>query len=191
MASRTPSRGRSSGGRSSSAGKSGPNPAVFLGIGVAIAASLVVVFLSGGKDKADKGTPAAAPVAEAPKAPAGPAPSKVKMGAAKAGKTPTKPAPELTADMLGKATALLDEAKVLCNDGVKARNEGDNKTARDKQSAAKDKIDAAKQSLQAQASWQEEADLSDWAQPAEYSALGNLWNQLSSLEKKVRMSGGT
>lgn len=191
MASRTPSRGRSS-GRSSSASGSGANPALFAGIGVAIVGALIVVFLSSSKgDKAKEKPAEPAPAAVEKKAPHVPAPSSVPLGAAKKGKTPDRPAPPLTSEMLGKATALLDEAKTLSNDGVKARTAGDNEGARQKQSAAGDKIEAAKASLKEQSRWQEDADLGDWAQPAEYVALANLWTQLTTLEKKVRMSGGT
>lgn len=164
-------------------------PLVLGGVGLLVVIVLVVMMNRGVDKPAD--TPKTPPVVEAPKAPHVPAASSVKVGAAKAGKTPAKPAPALTPEMLSKAAGLLDAGKALCNDGVKARSAGDNQGAREKQSAAKDKIDAAKQSLQAQALWQEEADLGDWAQPAEYSALGALWNELSALEKKVRMNGGT
>lgn len=191
MASRTPSRGRS-GGRSSSSNASGANPALFGGIGVAIVAALIVVFMSSSKGDKAKDKPAdPAPAAAAPKAPHVPAPTSLQLGSAKQGKTPGRAAPALTAEMLGKAMALLDEAKTLSNDGVKARTAGDNEGARQKQSAAGDKIEAAKASLKEQAAWQEEADLSDWAQPAEYVSLANLWTQLTTLEKKARMSGGT
>jgi hypothetical protein len=115
----------------------------------------------------------------------------VPSGIAKAGKTPARPAPALTAAILQQTAQLLEEAKVLCNDGIKARTAGDNQAARDKQSAAKDKIDAAKQLITVPLGWQEEADMGGWAMPAEYSALEKLYGQLSSLEKRVRMSGGT
>ena len=188
MASRTPSRSRSSGGRSQSSG-SNSMPLVLGGVGVLVVGILVVMMNQGGGDKATD--PKAPPAAAAPKAAHVPAPSTVKMGSATAGKTPGRPAPALTAEMLGKAVALLDEAKTLCNDGVKARSAGNNEEARTKQSAAVDKIEAAKVSLQEQAKWQEDADLDDWAMPAEYIALGNLWTELTTLEKKARMSGGT
>ena len=93
--------------------------------------------------------------------------------------------------MLQKAASLLDAANAFFNEGVKLRNGGDNTGARTKQSEAKDKIDEIKTLLAAPLRWQEEADLEDWAMPASYSSLGTLYGTVSSLEKKVRMNGGT
>jgi hypothetical protein len=164
---------------------------LFGGIGVAIVASLVTVFVATSK-KQDDADPAKAPApVAAPKAPHVPAATAVPTGTAKAGKTPARPAPALTTAMLGQAASLLDEAKALCNEGVKLRTAGDNQAARAKQSAAKDKIDAIKQLLAEAAGWQEEADLDGWAMPAEYGALVKIYEQIGPLEKRVRMSGGT
>jgi hypothetical protein len=38
--------------------------------------------------------------------------------------------------------------------------------------------------------WQEEAQLGEWAQPAEYVTLEQMAGDYSSLLKKVRMGGG-
>ena len=192
MASRTPPRGRT-GGRaplpSRSAPKSNPMPLILGGVGLLVVVVLLVVMNQGGGNKA--ATPAPKPAAPAAKPAHVPAPTAVAPGAAKAGKTPGRPAPPLTQDVMQKAAGLIDEAKVLFNDGVKLRTAGDNTGARAKQSSAKDKLDEAKAMLALPLRWQEEADLDDWAMPAEYAALGKLYGDLSSLEKKVRMSGGT
>ncbi len=193
MSSRTPPRPRS-GGRAPlpvrSAPKSNPMPLILGGVGLLVVVILLVVMSQSGKKPAATPTPTPTPAAQ-PKAPHQSAPTQVAAGAAKAGKTPTKPAPALTQDMLQKAASLLDEAKALSNEGVKVRNAGDSAGARTKQSQAKDKIDEVKALLAAPLRWQEEADLEDWAMPAIYSSLGKLYNEVSSLEKKVRMSGGT
>ena len=74
---------------------------------------------------------------------------------------------------------------------VGTRGAGNNQEARDKQSAAKDKVDALKKVIDGPARWQEEAQMENWAQPAEYVALEKLWTEISKLEKQIRMGGGT
>jgi hypothetical protein len=113
------------------------------------------------------------------------------LAAAKAGKTPARPAPTLLAATLGQARALLQEAKDLRNEGVNLRKAGNNEAARDKQSAAKVKIDAIKDLVDAPLLWQEEAELEGWAQPPEYVTLANFYGEVSKIEKDVRMGGGT
>ena len=191
MSSRTPPRPRS-GGRAPlpvrSAPKSNPMPLILGGVGLLVVVILLVVMSQSGKKPAP--TPAPTPAAQ-PKPAHQAAPTQVAAGAAKAGKTPTKPAPALTQETMQKAAGLLNDAKALFNEGVKVRNAGDNTAARTKQSAAKDKVDEIKALLATPLRWQEEADLEDWAMPAVYSSLGSLYNEVSSLEKKIRMSGGT
>lgn len=179
--SRRPARASSSGSQSM--------PLILGGVGLLVVVVVLVMMNSGGggeKPAEAAPKPAAAPAAEQPKV-SGAVPS----GTARSGKTPARAAPALTPQMLQQTADLLAEAKTLCNDGITARTAGDNQGARDKQSAAKDKIDAVKQLIAAPLGWQEEADLEGWAMPAEYSALEKLYGQLSSLEKRVRMSGGT
>jgi hypothetical protein len=165
---------------------------VFGGIGVAIAGSLLTVFITT-RDKKDKATETQSPpAAEAKAAPAPHVPSTpLSLAGAKAGKTPSKAAPSLTQDTLTKVRDLLDEAKKLSNEGVTARNAGDNQKARDLQSAAKDKLETLQKMIQAPLLWQEEAQMGDWAQPAEYVTLENLYAEVGKLEKRVRMGGGT
>ena len=166
---------------------------LFVGIGVAVVAVAVgVYFATSGK----KDTPAApkAPVAAEAKPTPAAAPSAssaIALAGARAGKTPSKPAPGLTQDTLTKVRDLLEEAKKLSNEGVSARTAGDNQMAREKQSAAKDKLETLQKMIQAPLLWQEEAQMGDWAQPAEYVTLENLYAEVGKLEKRVRMGGGT
>lgn len=170
--------------------KSNPLPLILGGLGLLVVVIvLVVMSQSGGKGGS---TPATNnPSAASGKQPHVPAATSVPSGTAKAGKTPTTPPPTLTQDTLQKAASLLDEAKALCNDGVRLRNSGDQPAASAKQSEAKVKIDAIKSMLAAPLRWQEDADLEGWAMPKEYTALGKFYGEVSSLEKRVRMSGGT
>jgi len=118
------------------------------------------------------------------------APMPLKTGSAKAGKTPDRPAPTLTNEMLAKANGMIEEAKALNNEGVKLRNGGDNKAARAKQAEAKRKLDECIAFLEVPALWQEEADLEGWAMPAEYVTLGHLYVRIAKYQKRIRMSGG-
>jgi hypothetical protein len=165
-------------------------PLILGGVGVAVVAG--VFLLRRGDDKpaaaeSRQTPPATAPAASAPAA----ATSKLSLAGAKTGKTPTKPAPALAAATLQQVQDLLNEAKALSNEGVTLRTAGDNQKARDKQTAARDKIEAAKKLIEQPLLWQEEADMSDWAMPAEYVTLTSLFGEMSKLEKKIRMSGGS
>lgn len=174
-----------------SAPQSNPMPLILGGVGLLVVVILLVVMSQSGKKPATTPTSTPTPAAQ-PKAPHQSAPTQVAAGAAKAGKTPDKPAPALTPETMQKAAQLLDAAKALFSEGVKLRTgAGDNTGARAKQSEAKDKIDEIKTLLAAPLRWQEDADLEGWAMPAIYSSLGSLYNEVSSLEKKVRMNGGT
>ncbi|MCR9244504.1 MAG: hypothetical protein NXI31_05690 [bacterium] len=161
--------------------------------GAAVAIVVLVLLLSGGgSDDDDNGgsgdqngaaAPAAAP--EQPKR----TPS-VGTGNARAGKTPERPAPALSHETLNKLDELLAEAKTFYNEGVKARNDGQNTKAREAQAKAKQKLDAWEKLVEAQLEWQEEAEMGDWAQPAEYDLLTRRYPKFSKLQKSVRMGGG-
>ncbi|MBM3960423.1 MAG: hypothetical protein FJ306_00750 [Planctomycetes bacterium] len=154
------------------------------GVGLLAVIGLVVA-LGGGKKDGDNAAAAATkpPVA----APAAPTPA----AAAKAGKTPTKPAPALSAAVLADARTLLADAKALSNEGVQARNAGNNELARQKQSAASDKVEAIKATTAANWAWLEEAELEGWSTSGEYADLGKLYTDLLGLENRIRKGGGT
>ena len=109
---------------------------------------------------------------------------------ASSGKTPDRPAPELTADTVAKVMVLMREAKSLNNEGVVARNAGENMVARSKQSEAKKKIDQLKLLIEKQSEWQEEAEMEEWAQPGSYVKLTKIWGDIALLQKRIRMAGG-
>jgi hypothetical protein len=160
-----------------------------------IAAATLAVFLSvfvgcSRNSSADASKPPSTPPATQPAKTPAPAPTPA-PSAPKAGKTPTKPAPALTADTLAKVDGLLKEAKALNNDGVAARTAGKNDDARKKQSEASDKLEAVKTLTEKQWEWLQEAELGDWALTAEYTALAKVYDEISKLDKRIRMGGGT
>ena len=157
--------------------------------GVGVLAVVVLLIASDREDKTrDTGAePARRPPAAKPHVPA----TRVAVGSGSAGRAPGRPAPPLTRDMLNRAATMLQEAKLLNNEATKLRNRGDNEGARAKNSAAKAKIDEVKAFLDGPATWQEEADMGEWTQTAEYVALGRFYGEISKLEKRVRMGGGT
>lgn len=187
MASRTPARSRSR-ERSRSSSGSSAQPFVLGGVGLAVVIVLVVMMQSGGTGTA-RPAGGGAPANSAASASAAPIP--VKLEASKSGSAPKRPAPPLSEATLQQARDLLTAAKGYCNEGITARTAGDNTKARERQSLAKDKIDELKKLVAAQSLWQEEAQLGDWAQPAEYVTLEKLLGELGPLEKRVRMGGGT
>ena len=88
---------------------------------------LVVFVLNSQSGGDDGGETTAPPEQRQPAAPSRSAPqaTQLKMGTATAGKTPDRPAPTLTNEMLQKANAMIDEAKELNNEGTKLRNAGE------------------------------------------------------------------
>jgi hypothetical protein len=147
---------------------------------------VLVVVMGGGKKDGGGANPTASPAPVATPASA-PAPA----SSSKAGKTPTKPAPALSADTLQKSRDLLAEAKALSNEGVQARNAGNNELARQKQSAASDKVEAIKAMTAANWTWLEEAELEGWTMAGEYVDLAKLYTDLLNLENRIRKGGGT
>ncbi|MGE3173261.1 MAG: hypothetical protein AB7O97_11605 [Planctomycetota bacterium] len=165
---------------------------LLIGAGVVVVLVLVLIMQSGGGDKANAGesTPRQAePAAKQP------APSvtgeKVQLGAAKPGKTPTKPAPALTQDTLQELSDLLQQIKALRNEAVTARTgNADNQLARSKMGEAKELLDRWEQMIEPQLRWQEEAQMGDWAQPAEYLTLERLYASFQRFNNEVRKGGG-
>lgn len=176
--------------RSSSSG-SNSMPMILGGVGVLVVVVVLVMMNSGSGGKPDPAPETAQPKPAAA-APAGQpaAPAPVELASAKTGKTPSRPAPTLTQDMLGKVRSLTATAGALFNEGVKLRNGGDNAGARDKQAQAKDTLDQVQSLLKDQLLWQEEAQMEGWAQPAEYITLEREYGATMTLTKKVRMQGG-
>ncbi len=168
---------------------------LFGGVGIAVVVVLIVVMSRGGGDASDANTTganAAAKSSTAPPPTLTPAPSPAGATlAAKPGKTPARPAPPLSQALLDQCGTLLAEAKALSNEGVKLRLAGNNAEARAKQSAASDKLERIKELTATPWSWQEEAELGDWALAAEYVRLGALYTEVGKLENQVRKGGGT
>ena len=161
--------------------------------GGAIAIVILLVLMTGGggddadaSGKQDTGSDNASQSTNAPARPARTPAS----GTARSGKTPDRPAPALSHETLDKIDNLLDEAKAFYNEGVKARNAGEHMKARDAQSKAKAKLDEWEELVEPQLRWQEEAEMEDWAQPAEYDLLTRRYPAFSKLQKMVRMGGG-
>ena len=159
---------------------------VMIGAIAVVVVIVLVVMMKGGGDKKEEPKKDPAPVAAAP----APVPAAGTAGTAKAGKTPGRPAPALTQETLGKLDELMAKAKAAYNEGSTKRTAGDNDGARAKQAEAKVHLDQWKELVAAQLVWQEEAQMGDWAQPAEYPTLEKKFGPFATLEKTVRMGGG-
>ena len=186
MASRTRSRRRAS-GRSSSRNNSNQMPMVFGGLGVVVLIIIIAMANRGGgevdADTDNESTKQPEKQSETRK-------PRVQLSDAQRGKTPDRPAPPLTQETLSAVSKLLAEAKALSDEGIKMRLGGDNRGCRAKQSQAKVKIDQLKSMIETQSLWQEEADMGDWAQPAEYVTLANIYIKIGRTQKTIRMQGG-
>lgn len=180
---RTPSRSGSTGGSQQGM--------IIGGIAVVVVIALVLLMRGGGgstaADNADKAT-AKEPTKAATPASSGGAP--VALASAKAGKPPGRPAPPLPAATLQQLNDLIAKAKELYGEGVKARTAGDNTGARQKQSEATRLLEQWRTLIKPQLDWQEEAQMDDWAMPAEYVTLEKMYVPYQDLVKRVRMGGG-
>ena len=191
MASRPSSRTGRSARPAASSGSNSSNMALLLGgVGLVVVIALVVLMGGGDKDGGSGNTPSTTKPVAAPAA-ATPAPTSTSTSAGKQGKAPTKPAPALAADTVQKARDLIAEAKALSNEGVQARNAGNNELARQKQSAASDKCEAIKSMTATNWAWLEEAELESWTMPGAYVDLGKVYTDLLNLENRIRKGGGT
>jgi hypothetical protein len=162
----------------------------FLGAGVAIVVGLGVVLTRGGDKPAEKGAAPPPPVVQPAAAPK-PVVSNLQLSAAKAGKTPTTKPPELTAATLQELDALLLRIKTLRNESVTARaGSSDNQTARAKMGEAYKLCEEWQQKIDAPLRWQENAQMEDWAQPAEYVTLEKMFATFQKLNNEVRKGGG-
>lgn len=190
----------SSGGRAGSSSRSRPSREssapnkipIFVGSGVAIAASLFVVLSRSGNKDTKSGSQTNPPAASTPAKTPGSAPSSsLPASAAKAGKTPSTPAPALTQGTLQELEAMLAQVKNLRNESVTARQgSGDNQTARAKMSEAYKILEQWQAKVDAQLRWQENAQMEDWAQPGEYVTLEKLYATYQRLNNEVRKGGG-
>jgi len=195
MASRPgPSRGRSAARSSTRSGSGGGSQQGMIigGIAVVVVIVLVLVMRSGGGGAAaatngDKAAAKESPKAETPAPPSG---APVELAGAKAGKPAGRPAPPLPAETLQQLNDLFAKAKALYAEGVKARTAGDNTGARQKQSEATKLLEQWRALIEKQLNWQEEAQMGDWAMPAEYMTLEKLYLPYQDLLKRVRMGGG-
>jgi hypothetical protein len=165
---------------------------VLLGGAVVLVVVGVLVLNHGGAAAAGTGAGVApAPVAGNAAPSSQPASDKIALAAAKAGKTPARPAPALPASTLQELSDLLGRIKALRNESVDARtSRADVQTARDKMGEAKQLCEQWLGKIQPQLSWQEEAQMDNWAQPAEYATLERLYQTYQRLENEVRRGGG-
>jgi len=186
MASRTPSR-RRAGGRSSSSQNSNQMPMILGGLGVVV---LIIILVMANKGGGEEENDSDSQLTNQPAKQSKPAKTNLRMSEAVGGKTPDRPAPLLTQETLTKITELLAEAKAISNEGIKLTKSGSNPEGAAKQSEAKVKIDQLKAMIEEQSLWQEEADMGDWAQPAEYITLARIYATISRTQKTIRMNGG-
>ena len=207
---RTSSSSRSSAGGArrpssrASSSASGGNQGLFIGIGVVAVIAVVAVFMMGGGGgksggegagggAAAAGTPSngATGGSSAASAP-DPVPSSdatLPAAEAKPGKTPTKAAPAITQAALDEANLHYRNAVELWNKGTKARDAGDSTVYTDSLKEAFDEMEALRDALRDQTDWLDEADLEDWAIPADYEGLRRLlgvWDKHYQKVKKLK-----
>lgn len=113
-------------------------------------------------------------------------PSPSSSAQAKPGKTPAKPAPELTDAHMSVAEGHFQRAKQLWNDAQTARNASNTEEFKRAIQASWKECEAMTDSLRTQIEWLEEADLDGWAMPASYVALQRRFDEWDRVRSMVR-----
>lgn len=155
---------------------------------IAIVIVLVIMMRGDGEGDTNESTDQPTPAVSDKTTPRSVAPAS--FSSAKAGKTPTRPAPALTHETLSRLDEILAEAKTHYNEGVTKRLAGDNSGARAAQAKAKVLLEQWESLIEPQLRWQEEAEMEEWAQPAEYDLLTRKYAPFSRLQNMVRKGGG-
>jgi hypothetical protein len=112
------------------------------------------------------------------------------LPAAKAGKTPTTPAPELPAEVVTKADAFYLKAKKMDEDGRRAQAAGDNKLFNKLMNDSWDTLELLLGSMETHTDWLEEADLEGWRLPPAYVTLQKRLGIYFKLRGRVRRVKG-
>lgn len=112
------------------------------------------------------------------------------LPAAKAGKTPTTPAPALSPEALTKADAYYLKAKKMDEDGRRAQAAGDNKLFNKLMNDSWDTLELMLASIETYTDWLEEADLEDWRLPPAYVRLQKRLGIYDKLRGRVRRVKG-
>lgn len=112
----------------------------------------------------------------------------VEAGSAKAGKPPKRPAPAIDERVYEKTDAWYDQARKLFEDGQKLRDKGDSNAFQKKMHEAWDIMEQIPPALDSYTTWEEEANMGNWAVPAEYDALRKRLARYDELRMKLKRS---
>jgi hypothetical protein len=114
------------------------------------------------------------------------APQPLPASAPRAGKTPDRPAPPLTAELFAELDAHYEVAKNHWNDALRAKNVGDHGTFADEAHAGWDAIEKLENAMSDQTYWLEEADLSGWELPGSYVTLQEKLATFDKLRQRIK-----
>lgn len=189
-----PRSGRSTGTRRprrrASSSSQGNQAAIIGGVaGVALVVVLVFVLSRGGSDAAAAtSTPPAAggapPAADARGTRA--EDPDLSGGTERAGKTPDRPAPSIAAADMQRAEEHYRAAVEKWNDSQRSRNAGDQTAYAQALDDAFEELQKQREALRTYTDWFEEADLGDWAMPAEYDVLQQKLDVYDRLYQRVK-----
>ncbi len=155
---------------------------------IVVLALAAMMFSGSGADGGDVAAKAGSKTTSPPAA--GSARAAEPLPAAKAGKTPTTPAPGLPAEVLTKADAYYLKAKKMDEDGRRAQAAGDNKLFNKLMNDSWDTLELLLGSIETYTDWLEEADLEDWRLPSAYVTLQKRLGIYLKLRGRVRRVKG-
>jgi hypothetical protein len=164
-------------------------PGLIVAGAIIVLVAAYIAFTSGGgggeSTAAANQTKPPAPVVkqEAPKPK-----STAELGTAKAGKTPKRPAPAIDTKVYEKTDGWYDQSRKLFEDGQKLRDKGDSAAFQKKMHEAWDLMELIGPALETYTTWEEEANMADWAVPAEYDALRKRLARYDELRMKLKRS---
>ncbi len=144
---------------------------IIIGAGVlVVVVAIAVMTMTGDNKSGDGGNKAPSPTVK-PVAPEAKPKKAAALPAARPGKDPTTPAPDLTNDFLTKADAYYLKAKKIHDDGRRAQAAGNNKEFNKLMNDSWDTLENLDSFIETYTDWLEEADMEEWRVPAIYVKL--------------------
>jgi hypothetical protein len=161
-------------------------------IAVSVAALLVVVLIfalatgGGGSGTEAAESPRGDATGVEPSVPASAPAAGLTGGTPREGETPERSAPPIQEADLARAQQHYENAKQKWNEGQRARSSGDHETYVTATKEAFEEMEKQRDALRPYTDWYEEADLGDWAMPAEYGALQRRLDTYDRLYQRIK-----
>ncbi len=165
---------------------------MIVGIGIAIVAVIAVFSMVSGGDDSNTTAPKTPPPKKAAEKPVEKVAAPVPKSADKAGKTPDRPAPTIEDQVMAKARAHQEKARIAYNECRTAKLSGKHAEAKSAAQVSWSELEKVKALIQPYLDWDEEAEIEGWAKPGRYvTFINNFYSKdyvglLKNVRKQVR-----